>query len=208
MLTLDAYLEDPCRRCSIPYWKFRQITLPDTMAIVHDEDFHADQFTGWTDTPYFRLLHPLDSVSEAAPAEIRLRTATAADIPAIAEIINRSYTDLSVTEEQVRGFTAAPVYRPELWVLAVSPSTGEVVGCAIGELDRDSGEGSLEWVQVLPHWRRQGVGRMMVTELLQRMKGTARFATVSGKCRSMDSPELLYRACGFAGSDMWHILTK
>lgn len=207
-MTLNTYLEDPCRRCSIPYWKFRQIRIPDTMAIVHEDEFRPEDHPGWSDTPYFRLLHPLDDLPEDSLPDIRLATAVPEDIPAIVSIINRSYPDLSVTEEQVHGFAQSPAYCPRLWVMAVHTPTGEVVGCALADLDRESGEGSLEWVQVLPQWRRQGIGRVMVNELLRRMKGAAGFATVSGKCHSPDSPEHLYRACGFAGNDVWHILNK
>ena len=208
MMTLEHYLEDPCRRCSIPYWKFRQIHVPHTMAIVHREDFDAAQYAGWTDTPYFRLLHRLDNLPEASSPDIRLMTATPDHIPSIVSIINHSYPDLSVTEEQVRGFTKSPAYCPGLWVLAIHAPSGEMAGCALADLDRESGEGSLEWVQVLPCFRRQGIGRLLVSELLRRMRGTAQFATVSGKCYASDCPELLYRACGFTGNDVWHILTK
>lgn len=207
-MTLNDYLEDPCRRCSIPYWKFRRISVPDTTVIVHQEDFDAHQYSGWTDTPYFRLLHPLNDIASDPLPGIRLVTAAPEDIPSIVSIINRSYSDLSVTEEQVRGFARSPAYCPRLWVMAVHTPTGEAAGCALADLDRESGEGSLEWVQVLPHRRGQGIGRLMVNELLRRMKGTARFATVSGKRHSPDSPELLYRACGFTGNDVWHILNK
>lgn len=205
-MTLNTYLEDPCRRCSIPYWKFRRISIPDAMAIVHEDEFRPEDYSRWSDTPYFRLLHRLENIPAVTSPDIEL--VTTRDISAIAQIINRSYPDLSVTEEQVRGFTQSPAYCPRLWVMAVHIPTGEVMGCALADLDRESGEGSLEWVQVLPQWRRRGIGRLMVTELLRRMKGTARFATVSGKCGSPDSPERLYRACGFTGNDVWHILSK
>lgn len=207
-MTLEHYLEDPCRRCSIPYWKFRQINIPQTMAIVHGDNFHREVFPGWTDTPYFRLLHRLDFVPEISLPDIELITATSNDIPAISQIINRAYADLSVTETQVKGFTKSLAYCPDLWVMAIHTPTKEAVGCGIADLDRESGEGSLEWVQVLPNWQRQHIGQGIVTELLRRMRGTARFATVSGKCNSPDRPELLYRACGFTGHDVWHILTK
>lgn len=207
-MTLNTYLEDPCRRCSIPYWKLRQISVPDTMAIVHEDEFRPENYSRWSDNPYFRLLHRLDSIPDISLPDVEIVTVSVDHIPVIVSIINRSYTDLSVTEEQVRHFTRSPAYCPRLWVMAIHTPTGEVTGCALADLDQESGEGSLEWVQVLPQWRRQGIGRLMVTELLRRMAGTTRFATVSGKCGNPDNPEHLYRACGFTGNDVWHILTK
>ncbi|MFR8331962.1 MAG: GNAT family N-acetyltransferase [Oscillospiraceae bacterium] len=58
---------------------------------------------------------------------------------------------------------------------------------------------ALEWIQVLPEYRRRGVGQLIVRELLYRMAGIARFATVSGRADSESHPEALYRKCGFEG---------
>ena len=135
-------------------------------------------------------------------------TAATADIPTLADIINRSYTDLSVTIPQLEGYTRTEVYCPALWVMAVDRSTSTVVGCGIADLDREVGEGILEWIQVLPEYRRQGIGQAIVTKLLRRMAGIADFATVSGKVNNITQPEKLYLRCGFTGDDIWHILTK
>ena len=61
---------------------------------------------------------------------------------------------------------------------------------------------------MLPQYRGQKIGQLIVAELLFRMKDVADFATVSGKIDNMTNPEALYRKCGFIGSDVWHILHK
>lgn len=66
----------------------------------------------------------------------------------------------------------------------------------------------IEWVQVLPDYRGQRIGQMLVNELLYRMRETASFATVSGKVANNTHPEILYGKCGFAGNDIWHILHR
>ncbi len=38
------------------------------------------------------------------------------------------------------------------------------------------------------------------------MAAFADFATVSGECDNPTRPEAVYRACGFVGDDVWHIL--
>jgi len=62
----------------------------------------------------------------------------------------------------------------------------------------------------IPYWKVQSMripnGTYIVSELLFRMKNSAKFATVSGKCNDSSCPEMLYRKCGFTGSDIWHIL--
>ena len=47
------------------------------------------------------------------------------------------------------------------------------------------GEGSLEWIQVLPEYRGQGLGTKLVLELLCRLKDKAAFVTV---CGEVDNP--------------------
>ncbi len=100
------------------------------------------------------------------------------------------------------------MFSPDLWLAVQEDKSGVIVASGIAELDVQMGEGALEWIQVSPGYRRQGLGRYVVCELLKRMQGKAAFATVSGKLNHPDRPEALYRACGFAGSDVWHVLTR
>lgn len=123
-------------------------------------------------------------------------------------MINQSYTDLSVTIEQLIMCTKTEVYSPDLWVMAVDMTTAAIVGCGIADFDRELGEGIIEWVQVIPAYRGNKIGQLIVSELLGRMKSIAKFATVSGKVNNITNPEKLYRKCGFVGHDVWHILTK
>ena len=208
MLSLEAYLNDPCGTLSIPYWKNKGIILPPDMRIVHENSFDGAMLEDFTDTPYFRLLHTLEDIDTAIPAHILVKTATEADIPVIVDVINGSYEDLSVSLEQVRSFRSHPTYDSDLWILAVDRAGGAVAGCGIGEFDEEAGEGVLEWIQVLPAYRGRGIGRLIVNQLLSRMRFRAKFATVSGQIRNRTKPERLYRKCGFSGEDVWHILRR
>jgi len=69
-------------------------------------------------------------------------------------------------------------------------------------------EGSLEWMQVLPEYRRMGLGKMLVRALLQRFSGKAEFVTVSGQEENSSNPGALYRRCGFAGDDLWCVFRR
>ena len=86
--------------------------------------------------------------------------------------------------------------------------TGNIVGGGNADLDREIGEGILEWIQVLPEYRGHGIGQLIVNSLLDKMQGEAQFDTVSGKVNNPTNPEALYRKCGFAGNDVWHVLIK
>lgn len=205
-MTLQDYLRDPCGTLSIPYWKAQTIQVPPCMRIVHHRDYHAADYANYTDEPYFRLHHSLRNIAPADGTFV-CRTAEERDLPLIADLINRSYTDLSVTVEQLRGCRATAAFSADLWLITLDAQTDLPIGCGIADFDPEAREGVLEWIQVLPEHRGRGAGQLIVNELLRRLAGRADFATVSGKVNNPARPERLYRKCGFTGGDVWHILT-
>lgn len=204
----EEYLRNPCGTLSIPYWKNKRIKIPQNMRIVHHRDFMNDSYLDYHDEPYFRLYHSLKEVEMTISNDFFLRTATYDDIPCIVDVINQSYTDISVTYEQLIEYTKTDVYDLNLWVVAIDEGNDTIIGCGLAELDKELHEGILEWIQVLPEYRGKKIGQLIVNELLKRLSGVADFATVSGKVNNLTRPELLYRKCGFTGNDIWHILTK
>lgn len=208
MATMEAYRANPCRTLSIPYWKSKHISIPPSMRIVHDAEYRKGSYGEYHDEPYFRLFHALENVHATPVHGVSIATATQEDIPLLAEVINRSYTDLSVTVEQLESYTRTEAYCPNLWIIAYDHVNACVAGCGIADFDPELREGVLEWIQVLPACRGRKIGQLIVNELLARMTGMAAFATVSGKVNNATSPEMLYRKCGFVGNDVWHILTR
>lgn len=208
MNKLTEYLNNPCGTLSIPYWKAKNITIPSDMRILHDRDFSSDILSEYNDDKYFRLYHNLKEIPKILIYDFEITTATKKDIKSIVQIINDSYTDISVNKELINSYTQSPVYNDALWIMVKEKTTGKYVGCGIADYDEEAKELILEWIQVLPHYRGQKIGQMIVTELLLRMKDVADFATVSGKVDNLTNPEALYRKCGFTGNDIWHILHK
>ena len=202
----NEYLICPCKVSSIPYWKSKSITVPDGMCIVHKDNFNKTEYQHYIDEPYFRLIHSLQDLSiQVLPQGYLLYNATMKDF---AEHINSCYSGICVTEAGLRDYTARPVYDSSLWLAIKNNQTDEVVATGIAELDKEVGEGVLEWIQVSEQYRGYGLGKYVVSELLWRMKENATFATVSGQCNNPTNPEALYRKCGFTGSDVWHVLRK
>ena len=203
MLTKAQYGKDPCKTSSIPYWKAVTICVPEDMKILHEDDFHEELWGEYEDTPYFRLKHDLQALEPPVmPEGYCLCCATAEEF---ASHIQACYGN-GMTAAQVEAFTHRAVYCPDLWLAIREETTCRIVATGIGELDRELGEGVLEWIQVSEGHRGCGLGGYMVRQLLWRMQGRAKFATVSGKCHHPQRPEKLYRKCGFTGSDIWHIL--
>lgn len=206
-MLLNEYLISPCSSLSIPYWKNKIMTIPEDMKIVHNDNFSSALLNDYCDEKYFRLIHYLNNIDDKIPDDFSVKTAEHSDIPAMADIINRSYSDLSVSCEQIVSYTKTSVYDENLWILVYENRTNHIVGCGIADFDKEAKEGILEWIQVLPEYRGRKIGQLIVNQLLGRMNN-ADFATVSGKVDNITNPERVYRKCGFVGNDIWHILHK
>ena len=206
MITKDDYLSAPCRASSIPYWKAKSLSIPSGMLIVHDKEYDKTKYHEYTDEPYFRLIHDLQNLS--APILPEGYSLSEATLGEFAEHINSCYESIGISESELKTCAAQPVYHPSLWISVRDDHTRNIAATGIAEIDRDIGEGVLEWIQVSKDARGKGLGCFIVSELLRRMKNSARFATVSGQCNNPANPEKLYRNCGFKGSDVWHVIRK
>ena len=207
MLSVQSYLNDPCGATSIPYWKYKRIVVPENMKIVHERDMSNGVSRGYTDEPYFRLYHDLKNIQHTTPRELEIVSANPS-IDEFVRLINACYRDLRVTAEQMESYQRTPVYCPDTWILLKEKRTGAILAGGIADYDKEVGELILEWIQVLPNYRRRGYGQFIVNCLLSKMQGAAKFATVSGKINDPTNPEGLYRHCGFTGNDVWHVLTR
>ena len=206
MLTKEQYLADPCRAASIPYWKANSISVPDGVEILHQEEYDEAMYQQYTDEPYFRLIHDLKGLAD--PKLPQGYSLTTVSLSAYAAHISSCYEGIGITEEELGRCTLRTVYDASLWLAVKDNRTGSIAATGIAELDREIGEGILEWIQVSNGHRGKGLGKFIVLELLLRMKDQISFATVSGQCKNPSNPETLYRRCGFTGNDVWHILRK
>ena len=208
MLKKEEYLKSPCSVSSLPFWKARNLSVPDNMLILHNSEFSEKYLENYIDERYFRLLSNMKNLSRNPVPGFSAAAAAESDFKIMADIINRSYDDIEITPECLFELTETPVYAQNLWVLIKDIEDGKTAACGIADFDEEIGELVLEWIQVLPEYRGRGLGKMLVNELLCRMYGKAKFATVSGKADGSSNPEELYRKCGFAGDDIWHVLRR
>ena len=199
------YLADPCRASSLPFWKAERLPIPERLAIVRDDAFSPVQYGG-RDDPYFKLRHDLKAVrATRLPDGYEL---VRCGVPDFAAHIAACYPSERVSPEELEGYRSHPVHAPDLWLAAAETGSGRIVATGIAELDTRIGEGVLEWIQVSPDHRRKGLGTFLVCSLLQRMRGRADFATVSGRMDSESRPLALYTACGFTDPVVWHVVTR
>ena len=203
MNALD-YLKDPCGASSLPYWKTEQIIIPGSITVFRDDEFIAAHCIG-TDEPYFKLVHHLQHIERPdLTGSFEMIDCGIADY---ARHIDECYAVEGVTYEELRSYMDHPVYDPDLWIAVQDPINGRIVATGIAETDTRIGEGILEWIQVSPDYRRRGLGKYIVCELLRRMKDKAGFVTVSGKVNNPCSSFSLYRSCGFVDPVIWHVVT-
>lgn len=156
---------------------------------------------------YFRLIHKESPPLYVCPPGFNYKDAhPQREIDAVTKFLKSCYQELDVDESVVRSWLKHPVYDPNLWVWIMDEAANTPAALGIAELDRRVPEGSLEWIQVLPPYLKQGLGKAVVAELLRRISGKAEFTTVAGKIKNLSQPDRLYRRCGFTGRDVWWLL--
>ena len=200
------YLSDPCGASSLPFWKTETVTIPRSLKIVRNDEYKQSEYAAYTDEPYFKLIHRMRNLQKPVlPDGFSIENLS---IPAFARHIGECYADGGISEADLTEYKNHLVYNPALWLAVKDSLTGNIVATGIAELDPRIGEGILEWIQVSPKYRKQGLGTFVVNELLHRMKGKADFCTVSGKVNNKTNPLALYECCGFSEKVIWHVLSK
>lgn len=182
-----------------------------SLAVMHQDYVSADVGQRFDEQErYFRLIHTGAPLSDSGlPPDFSFApVAIPGDVAAVSNLIGRCYDDLKPKPETVACWTRHSVFSSDLWVWVIRCTTGEPVALGIAELDTRIGEGSLEWVQVLPAYRGCRIGSALVHELLRRLASWADFVTVSGRVDNASAPEALYRRCGFAGDDVWWVFRR
>lgn len=204
-MTKEEYLRNPCRASALPYWKTISYPVSPNICIIHDEQYEAGSTEHVLEQRFFKLIHwlkesPIPSIDQCVFDEVHK-----AQWGEVAAFLTECYEGSAFTAKTVEAWTREPVYDPTLWIWLID-SNGQRVALGIGQLDTSVAEGVLDWIQVHPKHRHRGFGQAVVLELLRRMQGRAAFVTVSGDADNPCDPQLLYRKCGFQGSQRWHVL--
>lgn len=201
----EAYIKDPCRASSLPFWKTVQTEILSHITVVRDEEMTEKTYVG-TDEPFFKMIHFFKPVPDTALPDGFVLTGVEPE--ELEEHIRKCYETERVTADELHTLTGTAVYDAELWIAVRDRTTGQIAASGIGALDACIGEGVLDWIQVSPAYRRRGLGAFVVCELLRRMQKKAAFATVSGRINNPTHPIELYRSCGFTDPVIWHVITK
>ena len=202
----EVYLVNPCKTSSLPFWKTNQISIPENMKIVLEENLHSVNVQKYIDERYFKLVHRMNDIEKPVLSnryEVRVCA-----VSEYAKHITVCYDDIGISVEDLEEYQSHAVYDSNLWIAVTERGQNNIIASGIAELDTDIKEGILEWIQVSPEYRGMGFGKFVVKELLWRMKDKADFVTVSGKLDNPTNPRGLYLACGFAEEAIWHVKRK
>ncbi len=202
----EEYLLNPCNASALPFWKENSVIVPKHMLVVRDDQFSLAMRKEYRDEPYFKMIHDLSGIlRQHVPAGYQL---IKGEIKDYVQHIADCYTQERISEAELAAYQKRPTYHANLWLALADGTTGQIAASGIAEVDREMGEGILEWIQVSPEYRKRGLGEYVVKELLYRMKDIANFATVSGRLLNPTKPERLYELCGFGSKVVWHILVE
>ena len=202
----EVYLVNPCKTSSLPFCKTNQISIPENMKIVLEENLHSVNVQKYIDEKYFKLVHRMNDIEKPVLSnryEVRVCA-----VSEYAKHITVCYDDIGISVEDLEEYQSHAVYDSNLWIAVTERGQNSIIASGIAELDTDIKEGILEWIQVSPEYRGMGFGKFVVKELLWRMKDKADFVTVSGKLDNPTNPRGLYLACGFAEEAIWHVMRK
>ncbi len=201
------------------YWNAKRYTTETDMARIEQSNFailHNDFFQQLHKKnfknikPYFRLQYNSSTVHTYI-LDSRFCISTVdidSELPQVSELIGKCYKNIKPTIDTVKQWTVSEVFHHDLWIWIIDKASGIPAALGIAELDSNIGEGSLEWIQVLPEYQGKGLGKVLVKELLNRLHSKSTFVTVSGEADNASNPERLYRSCGFHGNDVWWLLRK
>ncbi|MCF7924275.1 MAG: GNAT family N-acetyltransferase [Candidatus Izimaplasma sp.] len=203
---ISDYLVNPCKFSALPLYK--EIRQNNDLLVVHNNDFKEELLKGSIlHQRFFRIKHNLNDIHIVNIPGFTIKECNInKDTKKVIEIINKSYSNIKFSEDEVNQMVNDKVFDSNLWKFILDENTNEEVALGICQYDQLTSEVVFDWIQVLPEYRGKGIGSMLVTHLLSIAPEGSKFATVSGDIDNQNSPEKLYRKCGFTGTDIWHII--
>ena len=180
LLIYGTRTQDPLKAASVK--------LDGVPTVYVHNDFVAP-LAPWFDRKeaFFRLVHTGSELPLRAtvPGYTIRQVDTTTELPLVATILHACYDTPTPGTDEIVTWTRRPVFDRRVWLWIVDRKEKRPVALGIAETDRVTGEGSLEWVQVLPAFRSLGLGTMLVQELVL-SPGTE--GRVHDGCRSDEEP--------------------
>jgi ribosomal protein S18 acetylase RimI-like enzyme len=200
------YLRNPTGASALSFWKTCNFNNPAHIKVLNENEFNPNLLETHTDEVYFKLVHYLENIEKQFKSDkfIFVKASTEEFV----NHINSCYEKERLTADELESYKNRPVYDEDLWICLYDNVNHVIAATGIAEFDREIKEGYLDWIQVSKEYRGQGLDKIIVYELLKRLKRKANFVTVSGRVNNKTNPEKLYESCGFENKVLCHILTE
>ncbi|MGI6392007.1 MAG: GNAT family N-acetyltransferase [Candidatus Izemoplasmatales bacterium] len=200
------YLKNPTGASALSFWKTCHFNAPTHIKVINENEFNPNLLETHTDEVYFKLVHYLENIEKQFKSDkfIFVKASTEEFV----NHINSCYEKERLTADELESYKNRPVYDEDLWICLYDNVNHVIAATGIAEFDREIKEGYLDWIQVSKEYRGQGLDKIIVYELLKRLKRKANFVTVSGRVNNKTNPEKLYESCGFENKVLCHILTE
>ncbi|ATB47760.1 GNAT family N-acetyltransferase [Corallococcus macrosporus] len=161
---------------------------------------------GWRRTTggcYLHLALPLQAPAPRPelPVGYRVRQVRGPEeVAARALVHRRGFGTERMTTEVYARLMEAPRYQPALDLVAEAPD-GSLAACALGWLDEANAVGEFEPVTCAPEHRRRGLGRALLHEGLERMRGMGARQAFVYAFEGNPASVALYQSAGFTVVD-------
>lgn len=163
---------------------------PPLVALLEDRGFTR------TGIPYALTAQEIGDIDPVDGGNLRLRTVTLEDAARLAEVhasaFGSSWSESTYREHMERNLGYSPA-----WELVAETPDDTFAGFTEMWLDHRNGTGYFEPVGVHADHRRRGIGRMLLTDGMRRMKGAG--MTTATVLHELDDPAstAFYASCGF-----------
>lgn len=138
--------------------------------MVHEKDYKG----GEPGEAYFRCLHDLKDLNTVKiPKGYVVETLNILEAQVqkdLSDFIKKCYSLEKLPVSQIQAMIGSKHFDGDLW-LKISTIEGEMVATGISEIDRQIKEGMLEWFQVLPAYRKKGLGKILLRATLNYFEG-------------------------------------
>ena len=110
----EVYLVNPCKTSSLPFWKTNQISIPENMKIVLEENLHSVNVQKYIDEKYFKLVHRMNDIEKPVLSnryEVRVCA-----VSEYAKHITVCYDDIGISVEDLEEYQSHAVYDSNLCI--------------------------------------------------------------------------------------------
>lgn len=104
--------------------------------------------------------------------------------------------------DRIKRWTALPAFDPSLWIWIKDVEADRLVSIGISGYHREMRETDLDWIEVDAEFRNRGIGRILLSEIVNRSIARSNVIRVGGVADGF------YKKCGFYERELFGVAIK